>query len=215
MPNITTSDGCGLFGVWGRGHVDERKMARRYEPSTRYHHSSSLVEGKVYMWGGTTSKSCIPPKQIEWFDPYLEMWNQVNTVGTPHPGQYEGACVSIGECMYMYGGCIQSRIYTDVLSCLDLNKLTWSRMGLVGTDGRPMKKCSCGMVPFHGIKLAVIGGFGIPTGSIQPGSTFIRNTRFSDGSGWTNEIHVFNICQGNGIISFYVYPEISDYCSLI
>ena len=97
--------------------------------------------------------------------------------------------------MYVYGGHIQNRIYADILSYLDLNKLTWSEIS-AGTAGGPMKKNACGMVHFHGNKLAVIGGFGVPTGPIQPGSTFIRNTRFSDGSGWTNEIHVFSISQG-------------------
>ena len=95
--------------------------------------------------------------------------------------------------MYVYGGCIRSCTYVDILSCLDLNQLTWSQIS-AGTQaaGGPMKKGSCGMVLFHGNKLAVIGGFGVPTGRIQPGSTFIRNTKFSDGSGWTNEIHVFS-----------------------
>ena len=170
-------------------------MARnRYEPRARYDHSSFSVEGKVCVWGGNTNddspKRYMLPSRIECFDPYLEVWSQVNTAGTPHPGLYKAACVLLGERMYVYGGCIRSQTYADILSCLDLNRLTWSQIS-TGTAGGPMKKCSCGMVLFHGDKLAVIGGFGVPTGCIQPGSTFIRNTRFSDGSGWTNEIHVF------------------------
>ena len=45
-----------------------------------------------------------------------------------------------------------------------------------------------------GDKLAVIGGYGCPgDGPIQPGSLFIPNERFTDGTGWTNEVHVFNV----------------------
>ena len=60
-----------------------------------------------------------------------------------------------------------------------------------------MRKAGCGMVHFHHNKLAVIGGYGFPTGPIQPGSSLIRNTKFADGRGWTNELHVFDLNQGN------------------
>ena len=191
--HLAVDDVVGVGRVLGRS---QRKMARsQYEPRARYEHSSFLIEGKVCVWGGNNHGDSLKrytlPSRIECFDPYLEVWNQVNTAGTPHPGLYKAACVSFGERMYVYGGCIGSRKYVDILSCLDLNQLTWSHIS-AGTAGGPMKKESCGMVLFHGNKLAVIGGFGIPTGRIQPGSTFIRNTKFSDGSGWTNEIHVFS-----------------------
>ena len=62
-------------------------------------------------------------------------------------------------------------------------------------DG-PMRKDASGMVHFNSNKLAVIGGYGHPAGPIQPESSFIPNERFTDGTGWTNEIHVFDICAG-------------------
>ena len=49
------------------------------------------------------------------------------------------------------------------------------------------------MVHFHNDKLAVMGGYGRPNGSIQPGSEFIGNVR----EGWTNEVHIFDISQGS------------------
>ena len=85
-----------------------------------------------------------------------------------------------------------------VLSCLNVKTLTWSQLSLAGgTAGAPMRKTGCGIVHFHHDKLAVIGGYGIPTGPTQPGSSFIRDTGHTDGRGWTNEIHVFNISQGS------------------
>ena len=81
--------------------------------------------------------------------------------------------------------------YNGALSCLNLKSLTWLQLSPEGDDG-PMSKAGCGMVHFHHDKLAVIGGYGFPTGPTQPGSTFIRNTRFTDGRGTTNEGHVFD-----------------------
>ena len=61
-----------------------------------------------------------------------------------------------------------------------------------------MRKYGCGMVHFHDDKLAVIGGYGYPSGPIQSGteSEFILNTDFGDGRGWSNEFHVFDISHG-------------------
>ena len=84
-----------------------------YEPAARLHHVSCLVEGKVYLWGGETqdlpsgSKDDIIIKLancIELFDPYLEVWSQLNTAGPPRPGLVCAACASSGEHVYMYGG---------------------------------------------------------------------------------------------------------------
>ena len=48
------------------------------------------------------------------------------------------------------------------------------------------------MVSFFQDKLATFGGYGIPTGPIQPGATFIKDP-FDTGIGWSNELHVFDI----------------------
>ena len=172
---------------------------RSYEPASRERHVSFAVEGKVYMWGGNkkSSEDGEIVGSIEQFDPYLEVWSQLPTMRTPHPGLYGAACTSFGRRMYIYGGRIKEDMIcaAGVLSCLDIQTFAWSMF--YSTSGGPMGKTGCGMVHFHHDKLAVIGGHGILTGSTQPGSSFIRNTRYTDGRGWTNEIHVFNISRGN------------------
>ena len=45
-------------------------------------------------------------------------------------------------------------------------------------------------------KLFLLGGAGIPSGPIQPGSEFILDEYANDGSGWTNEIHSFDLTKG-------------------
>ena len=44
-------------------------------------------------------------------------------------------------------------------------------------------------------KVAVIGGYGPPPASLQPGASFITDKCYSHGlglEGWTNEIHIFD-----------------------
>ena len=174
-----------------------------YEPSARMFQTSFSVEGRVYVWGGASQDALSGSKDditklassIEQFDPYLEVWTQLNTAGTPHPRLMYAACASYGEHVYMYGG--TNNKFEGVLSCLNVKTLTWSQLSPARTAGGPMRKAACGIVHFHHDKLAVIGGGGIPTGPTQPGSSFIRDTMSTDGRGWTNEVHVFNISQGS------------------
>ena len=136
-------------------------------------------------------------RRIEQFDPYLEIWSQLNTAGTPHPGLKYAACTSHEEFVYMYGG--MGTEVEGALSCLNfgVKTPTWSQLCPAETVGGPMRKDSCSMVHFHDDKLAVIGGYGYPNGPIQSGSVFIRSTTATDGSGWTNEIHIFDLSQGS------------------
>ena len=58
-----------------------------------------------------------------------------------------------------------------------------------------MPKSICGMIAF-GNSLGVFGGYGVPRGSTQPQS-FIKNTDYTSGIGWTNEFHIYNLSEGN------------------
>ena len=79
-------------------------MATRelYEPLERYSHVCCSIENLLYMRGGRTlafeSGSENARLQlancIEKFDPYLEVWHQLNTTGTPHPG-LDGCCLFV------------------------------------------------------------------------------------------------------------------------
>ena len=60
-----------------------------------------------------------------------------------------------------------------------------------------MPKAGCGMIAF-GDCLGVFGGYGIPRGPTQPGS-FIKNNNYTDGGGWTNEFHLYNLTDGMGL----------------
>ena len=60
-----------------------------------------------------------------------------------------------------------------------------------------MRKSGCGMVSYLD-KLILFGGYGIPSGPTQPGAQFIKNSKYTDGRGWTNELHMFDVQKGEG-----------------
>ena len=175
-----------------------------YEPESRFGHILSCSsDGQVIVWGGETTELYSSDGRIklasvvQQFDPCTEVWRQRETRGPPHPGLFTAACTSFGNSLFIYGGHTgTASSFSGVLSCLDLNTLTWSLL-CSETAGGPMRKTGCGMVHFNNNKLAVIGGYGFPTGPTQPETTFIRDTEFTDGRGWSNEVHIFDVSQGS------------------
>ena len=157
------------------------------------------------MWGGETPFYSNDGRTklasvVEQFDIHSEVWCQRHTLrGIPHPGLFIAVCTSFGDYLFIYGGYCDNTYsnFSGVLSCLDIKTLTWSELCSAGTAGGRMRKAACGMVHFNHDKLAVMRGHGYPTGPTQPGSSFIRNTKFTDGRGWTNEVHVFDLSQGS------------------
>ncbi len=58
-----------------------------------------------------------------------------------------------------------------------------------------MRKTGCGMVAYKS-SLVLFGGYGVPSGPTPPGAEFAQNTRYTDGRGWTNELHTFDLEEG-------------------
>ena len=149
------------------------------------------------MWGGTANSNGVNRSSqlattIEVFDHSIETWKQFVAEGSPHPGVYSVACTSSGNQLFAYGG-FDGRTRRGVLSKLDVDTLTWSMLSTETPSG-PMRKWECDIVYFHGGKLALFGGYGLPTNPIQPGSSFIKDSKlFSDGTGWSNEFHTFDL----------------------
>ena len=175
-------------------------ISKLYEPSPRFLHGAAAVGGRCYLWGGVAPDFWGSGRRklastIEIFDPYLETWEKHSTTGVPPPGQYGGACTSLLDSLYWFGGDDGSSYYNS-LHRLDATTLEWRELQPLNQADGPMRKRGCGMVSFLKDKLAVFGGSGIPTGPTQPGATFTENADFTEGSGWSNELHVFNITEG-------------------
>ena len=169
----------------------------RYEPVPRFSHGAAAVGGRCYLCGGCVQESGRRklPSTVEIFDPYLETWEKHPTTGVPPPGLYFGACTSLFDSLYWFGGSDASTRYNSIHK-LDTTTLEWRELQPLNQADGPMRKIGCGMVTFHQDKLGVFGGVGIPTGPTQPGAMFTKDTRFTDGRGWINELHVFDITEG-------------------
>ena len=178
-------------------------MERVLEPSPRWGHYSALVK-KIYVWGGHTKdfhrgKSELA-SSVHSFDPVLESWAENNCGGVPPPGLYRGACTSASHHVYLYGGSDGSRFQSS-LHQLDTRSWTWKQLSSAG----PMRKYGCGMVTYDS-KLVLFGGYGYSSGPTQPGGEFVKDSRFTDGRGWTNELHTYDLKEGKE--GEYVLPLI-------
>ena len=170
-----------------------------YEPCPRYLHGAAPIGDRLYMWGGLTDGSSEGSRRevasvVEIYDPYLETWQQEATTGVPPPGLYAGGCTSIHESLLWYGG-FDGKSDLGALHQLNTVSLNWEELHQSTPQG-PMAKSGCGLVSFQGNKAALYGGYGIPTGPTQPGSTFTKYTGNSNGSRWTNEFHLFDLQAG-------------------
>ena len=175
------------------------KPTNIYQPKPRLAPYSCAVKGQCVIFAGFTddflkSKGELS-STVEVFDQYLEQWKQLKTTGSPPKGLFHGACCSTpnGD-LYVYGGRDRSSHYGGLYKlAMSSQELEWSQLSAESDPNGPMRKFGCGMVCFDSKKLAVIGGRGIPHGPPQPGSTFIKIEGHTDGRGYTNEIHFYDI----------------------
>ena len=163
-------------------------------------HAACQTGSKTLVHGGRTRDSSENTKRrlahvVEMFDEYTESWQQKEVTGeAPASGVYTAASASVDDDLFTFGGFDGSRWF----NALHVLKRATQWIELCPQNDRaesPMAKFGAGMVAF-GNNLAVFGGFGIPHGPTQPGSSFLRDTRYTDGSGWTNEFHIYNLEDG-------------------
>ena len=165
-----------------------------YEPTPRFWHHAFLHGGQIYVRGGRTphfrSQRSQLATTIEQFEPAKEVWQQIDTDGTPHPELTQVTCVCVGDLLYLYGS------DRKLLSQLDLRAFLWSELWAttaLDSGETPMIKDACGIVYFADGHLGVFGGYAHPSGPLQHGSEFILNTYGDENEGWTNEFHLFNV----------------------
>ena len=176
-----------------------------YQPAPRFLQAAAQIGHKTVLWGGHTQDFTTSAQQklaftIEEFDSFYENWESKHTAGVPPPGLYAGACTTVSESLYYFGG-YDGYSYHNSLHCLNSVTLEWTEIHSHTPDSQPMLKSDCGMVTYHdkavGVTcLAVFAGFGKPITPSQPGAAFIRSPAFSDERGYTNEFHLFNLTNG-------------------
>ena len=175
--------------------------ARFSEPEPRLGACAAMVENeKLIMFGGLLQSyrglRQPPLHHVEVFNCNLSQWTQRRTTGTLPPPLYSSACICIGHLLYMFGGWT-GHSYTYSLFEFSVATVHWRELLPVNPKEGPMPKDDYGIINTNSTTLCVVGGYGIPTGSRQPGSKFVQNKQFKDGRGWSNEIHCFDIPSGN------------------
>jgi N-acetylneuraminic acid mutarotase len=176
-------------------------MAETKEPHLGLGHYSAVVNGKVWMWGGHTKSSPQPPSNVvQIYDPEQGTWEFVPTDGNQPSTLYYGACTSVGNSMYIYGGQEEdsAESYTNSLYKLDLDtsktRVTWT---LLNDDG-PMKSAGCRMVSYKN-KLIVFGGYGERPTSPDL-EEYFNSTSYKArrGCGWTNLLSIYEYDLNKG-----------------
>ena len=175
--------------------------AADYEPLPRSHHISGRVGSLIVVQGRETEDLSEKSKQhlssvVEIFDPYSESWKQRQVGGNaPSPGTHDAASASLHDGLFSFGGRDGRDLFLNTIHRLDTKTWCWSQVSPRNADGAPMPKYGCGMIAFMN-SLVVFGGYGVPQGPTEPQS-FIKNSSFTDGRGWTNKFHIYNLSEGN------------------
>ena len=174
---------------------EERNRLVMDAPPPKYGHFSAPVEGHLCVWGGRTKGSTKEKDElVHTFNQLSESWSSKQCQGPSPPGGLcAGASAYSGHHLYLYGGTDRSRFHNS-LHHLDTRSWTWSHLSSAG----PMRKAGCRMVTYDETLLC-FGGYGILSNSTQPGAEFIEDSKFTDGIGWTNEVHAYDLRSGESM----------------
>ena len=180
---------------------DADSPTRFNEPEPQMDACSAMVEDELVMYGGWLPsyrglEERPPLHHVEVFNCNLSQWTQRRTTGTLPPPLQGSACTCISHLLYMFGGWT-GHSFSDCVYELHVTTSCWRELHPVNPKEGPMPKCRCGIINISTTTLCVIGGYGIPTGNLQPESKLVEDERYKDGRGWSNEIHSFDIPSGN------------------
>ena len=171
-----------------------------YQPKPRYSHTSAQVGSKAIVYSGVTVDDTLENRKrlasiVEVFHPHSEHWEAKQCTGqTPAPGLYGAASAVVNDQLYSYGGRDGDDNFLHSLHQLSAKTYEWRQLNAKG-PASPMRKSYAAMVACED-GLALFGGYGIPHGPTQRDSSFIKNTSYSDGRGWTNEFHTYHLNEG-------------------
>ena len=141
------------------------------QPSPRYGHQATSVQGQVYLFGGDTEHFSEEEKSlVHVFQQQTEAWLTKKTSGELPPTRYSASCATSNNHLFFHGGRDRkSHKYLSSLYKLDVDSLQWSQLPSGPT------RCGSGMVAYDG-KIYVFGGY--------------------DGSKRVNDLHCF---EGEGV----------------
>ena len=164
----------------------------RYEPDSRSYFWSAAIDGELYVWGGKAKAKATASVQV--YDSCSEVWKEVLTHGSPPPAVFQGASAHSQHYLYAYGGVKEDGSNSGCLHRLDTKTSFWTQLA-AHSAAAPMKKLECGMTVYDNLVI-IIGGYGIRNGPIQPGSEWVCNDESPNADGQTNEMHKYDLREG-------------------
>ena len=130
---------------------------------------------------------------INVFNPYEEKWTTHKSTG--HPIRiYSGASAALGKNLYHFGG-FNGQEYIGYLYQFNSTWNITTMDDLKHHNNAPMRKVGSSIIN-DGEKLICTGGYGPLSRPHQLQSQFILDNNHDDGRGWTNELHSFNLKEG-------------------
>ena len=186
--------------------VDHGHLPSYYQPQGRWGHCSTVIDGKVFMWGGHCGAAGTPDNHrnvVGIYDPASQRWSQQKTSGPSPPGLFSAACVGISPHMYIFAGFDpDTHKYCNSIHQLDTRTLIWTELKALNPLQAPVRKSGACMVSYSDSLLVTIGGYGVLPENPQPHSDYVADTDEGyERLGWTNELGVFNLTTSKLIIS--------------
>ena len=181
--------------------------ASRYEPAPRTGHTSLLVGGNLYLWGGRmdgiprvhfspVKREFLSSVDVFHYDYCGADWIRRETSGTPPLGVEGYSCAAVGDSLYYFGGyCGHDQCYHNSVHKLSTLSLQWMMLSpSTSESGAPMKKMVSGMVAFRDGEediLCVVAGIGgLTPSNHQSGAQYKTDYRSNS---WCNEQHMFSL----------------------
>jgi hypothetical protein len=122
------------------------------KPCSRYYHGATVVDSKMYVFGGRDNASRFNDLHI--FDPKTLTWSQIQTQGET-PGCHSGhTCCAVGKNIYVFGG-YNGVATLNELHILNTETLTWHKPHVRGAP--PPGRYLHTLTPV-GSKLYLFGG---------------------------------------------------------
>ncbi|XP_062828171.1 uncharacterized protein LOC103277646 isoform X5 [Anolis carolinensis] len=117
-------------------------------------HSSAVVGENIYMYGGTQCGKAVDDLYV--FNTVSQSWTPVKTSGSA-PGARSGhAFASIGEIIYMFGGCSNEDDYCTDVFALDTASLSWQKCEVKGE--KPVGRSYHTFTAHHDKDIYLFGG---------------------------------------------------------
>ena len=183
------------------------------EPSPRLSPFATSAAGQTYVYGGFVPNDGSDsddddgdypgvdegPETVYKFSQKEEIWKKHTTTLSsgyfPPPKIMNGACTSVGDTVYLYGGMNDNYISGGLYS-LDTRQMKWRKV-----SNGPVETMGCGIVHFRN-KLIIFGGYGPQPVPTQPGATYLPEDE--DLGGYNNELHIFDLKEGEECVGAFL-----------